>query len=299
MPEPRRVGAALYYGSLQALRVAAVRRRWCDAAVVLCYHNVIADDEAPTGAPGLHVRLDRFSRQVRWLAAHYQIVPLGEFVRRRTNRTSPPLAAITFDDAYAGVFDHAAPLLERLGVPWTVFVVADAAAGGSTGFWWDDPAVVAALTDARRERWLRSLRGDGASILADVRAPGTLPPPAYRAADWTTIRAHAEGRMEIGVHSATHRYLPALSDAELEHEVRASRARIHRETGVWSEFFAYPYGLCDERVRAAVRNAGYRAAFGLDPRLNRAAGDRWMLPRVNIPSDLSASAFEAWTAGLH
>jgi peptidoglycan/xylan/chitin deacetylase (PgdA/CDA1 family) len=299
MLEPRSVGATLFYEGLHALGLAAARRRWCDAAVVLCYHNVIGDTDVVMGAPGLHIPCARFARQVRWLADHYTIVSLGEFVHRRGTRSWPPLAAITFDDAYTGVFDHAAPLLERLGLPCTVFVVAEAA-GGSSGFWWDDPGVVSAQTDARREQWLRSLRGDRASIMADVRATGTPLPPAYRAADWATIRARAEGgRLDVGVHSATHRHLPSLTDAELEHEVMASRRLIHREIAVWPQFFAYPYGLCDERVRAAVRSAGYRAAFGLDPALQGAAGDRWMLPRVNIPSGLSHRAFEAWTAGLH
>ena len=298
MLEARRMGAALYYGSLHALGLPAARRRWGAAAVVLCYHNVIADTDAVSGAPGLHVHCDRFARQVRWLAAHYTIVPLGEFIRRRGVRTSPPLAAITFDDAYQGVFEYAAPLLDRLGIAYTVFVVAEGA-GHSSGFWWDQSGVVAALTDARRDRWLTQLRGDEAAILAEVGASAAVPPPACRAAGWDIIRTHVGSHMEIGVHSATHRYLPALSDAELEHEVIASRVRIHRETGVWAEFFAYPYGLCDERVRAAVRGAGYTAAFGLDPVLNGAAGDRWMLPRVNIPSELSDRAFEAWTAGWH
>src|SRR5207249_6236952 len=39
-----------------------------------------------------------------------------------------------------------------------------------------------------------------------------------------------------------------------------SRRVIERETGVTPDIFAYPYGLWDEGVRAAVRAAGYRAA---------------------------------------
>ena len=69
--------------------------------------------------------------------------------------------------------------------------------------------------------------------------------------------------IEIGVHSATHRCLPTLTEAELEHEVVASRTMIHAETGVWPEFFSYPYGLFDARVRGAVRSAGYRAAVAV------------------------------------
>ena len=39
-----------------------------------------------------------------------------------------------------------------------------------------------------------------------------------------------------------------------------SRRVIERETGVTPDIFAYPYGLWDERVKGAVRAAGYWAA---------------------------------------
>lgn len=210
----------------------------------------------------------------------------------------PPRAAITFDDAYAGVFEHAAPLLERLGIPATVFVVAEAPARVA-GFWWDEPDVIASITPALRDRWLRHLRGDRAAILSEVHGMATSSLPRdYRPADWATIRNQA-GIIDVGVHSYTHRFLPALSDDELEREVVESRRRIYDETANWPEFFAYPYGACDGRVRAAVRAAGYRAAFSLDAGLPDAPVDRWRLQRVNIPSGISDSAFEAWTAGLH
>jgi peptidoglycan/xylan/chitin deacetylase (PgdA/CDA1 family) len=292
--QAHRVGATLYYDGLRTFRVPAVRRRWQQAGVIVCYHNVVSDEDED-GAPGLHIPFRRFARQIRWLADHYDIVTLSELVRERSGRGAPPLAAITFDDAYAGVFEHAAPFLERLGIPATVFVVSGAP-GGVHGFWWDHPLIVEAQTDRLRDQWLRDLRGDGKTILAALGASPVVMPRAYRPADWETIRAHAEDRIDIGVHSATHRFLPALTDSELECELVTSRAVIHQQTGIWPEFFSYPYGLCDDRVRSAVRSAGYRAAFGVDAAAGRP--DRWTLSRTNIPSGISDSAFEAWTAGL-
>ena len=104
--------------------------------------------------------------------------------------------------------------------------------------------------------------------------------------------------MDLGVHSATHRSLPSLTDAELEYELVTSRSIVHRATGACPEFFAYPYGRWDARVRARVRAAGYRAALTLDAGLNDAASDLLALPRINVPAGISRAAFEAWTAGL-
>ena len=251
-----RLGAALYYGGLRAFGATALRRRVQDGGLILCYHDVVSGDDGRVGDPALHVTRDRFERQARWLAAHYQMLSLGELVRRLTS--GGPLrgtAAITFDDGYTGVFDHALPVLRRLGIPATVFVVAEAP-GRASGFWWDRPEVVVSLTPARRERWLKDLHGEQAAILSEVHA-GAAPAlsPGLRPADWETISAHLGDGIDVGVHSATHRSLTTLSDAELDREIVASRAAIHRATGVRPEFFAYPYGLSDPRVRGFVHSA--------------------------------------------
>jgi peptidoglycan/xylan/chitin deacetylase (PgdA/CDA1 family) len=297
--EALRAAAPLYYGGLRALGVTALNRRLKDAALVLCYHNVVAAGGSAEGDPAVHMAADRFAAQMRWVAARYRVVPLGDLVARLASGGAVrSLAAITFDDAYAGVFAHALPVLDALGLPATVFVVADAVRDGRT-FWWDRPEVVASATPERRERWLTAARGDGAAI-----APGHAPaeaeatPGALRPADGRTLREWLGRRVEYGVHSATHRSLPTLTDDELFYEVVRSREIVYETTGVRPDFFAYPYGRWDARVRATVAAAGYRAAFTLDPGLNRAAADPWALRRVNVPAAISPAAFEAWTGGL-
>jgi peptidoglycan/xylan/chitin deacetylase (PgdA/CDA1 family) len=294
-----RLGAAIYYGGLRALGATALRRRLRDAGLVLCYHNVVSGEHDRSGDPELHVPRERFERQVHWLRDHYDIVSLRELTERlAAGATLRSAAAITFDDGYTGVVEQAVPLLDRLGIPATVFVVAEAP-GRSAGFWWDQPDVVKSLTPARRDGWLKHLRGDESAILSEIQASaeGSLP-ASHRPAGWAMIRAHLGSAIDIGAHSATHRSLPTLTDAELQREVVGSRAALHQATGMWPEFFAYPYGLWDGRVRAAVRDAGYRAAFSLRAGLNGATADPWSLRRVNVPAGISDAAFEAWAAGF-
>jgi peptidoglycan/xylan/chitin deacetylase (PgdA/CDA1 family) len=190
------------------------------------------------------------------------------------------------------------PLLKHLKVPATVFVVANAAER-CEGFWWDQPRVVDAATAASRNRWLHQLHGDGAAILHDMSVAEQRVPDSHRAAGWDLVRRHVGDGIDLGVHSATHRALPTLCDGDLAHEVTASRAAVHRATGVWADFFAYPYGLCDGRVRAHVRAAGYRAALALGAGLNTGDADQWCLRRINVPADISDSAFDGWTAGFN
>jgi peptidoglycan/xylan/chitin deacetylase (PgdA/CDA1 family) len=292
--------SSLAYAGLRAIGLLALVRRLNDAGVILCYHNVVEGTAATrSGEPSLHLPAQAFQRQMRWLVRHYQVVPLEELVGRlRDRRPLRRLAAVTFDDAYLGVFHHAWPVLRDLQIPATVFVVANAPTSGKP-FWWDHPAVQAAATPRRRHAWLTELRGDGAAILQSITpAADPIVPSDQQPADWRTIARSAHEGLTLGVHSRTHRSLPTLSDAELTDELAASREVIARETGTAPECFAYPYGAWDPRLREAVRLAGYRAAVTLDYGLNRAGADPLALPRVNVPAGISDAAFEAWVAGL-
>jgi len=289
-----------YYAALHGVGLPAFARRLRDAGVILCYHNVSpARDGPPSGDPGVHLALEKFATQMAWLARHYDVVPLRELLDRlAANRPLHGLAAITFDDGYMGVFEHAWPLLLELGLPATVFVVADAPETGEP-FWWDHPAAAQRATPERREHWLKDLRGDGGDIisaLSAVAAPAL--PRALRPADWDTIGRATRAGLTLGVHSATHRTLTELDDVELEREVVASWETIRRRLGGHPEIFAYPYGRWNARARDAVRAAGYGGAVTLDYGLVRPDADPWALPRVSIPASISQLAFQAWAAGL-
>ena len=253
--------ARSYYGGLRAAGVPAVRRRLKDAGLILCYHNVVETAQG-AGCPGLHEGRERFTRQMRWLGAHYDVIGLREFTERMTNgRSLRSVAAVTFDDGYTGVFEHAVPVVRALRMPATIFLVADAV-GRSAPFPWDGAA-------------------------------------GHRPADWDQIRAALGGGIEVGAHSCTHQSLPRLTDAELEREIVASRAMLRQATGVSPQFFTYPFGHWDARVRDVVQSAGYLGGLTLDFGLNGRHEDRWALRRVNVPAGISDAAFQAWASGCH
>jgi peptidoglycan/xylan/chitin deacetylase (PgdA/CDA1 family) len=296
-----RILSSLFYVGLDALGIPQAVRQSRRAATILCYHNVVPDGAAAASAtPDLHTPLAAFESQVGWLARHYEIVRLRELVERiaRGERLYQ-VAALTFDDGYLGVFQHAWPVLARLGIPATIFVVAEAPSRWDS-FWWDHPDVPPSIAPTRLRYMLEELWDDEHAIpRAPWRRNCLAAPQWFQPAGWQVIAAAARQGVEIGVHSATHRRLPRLTDAELEREVIMSREVIQRETGVAPAFFSYPYGMWDERVKAAVRAAGYRAAVTVDPGLNGAGADPWALRRVTIPAKISEPAFRAYAAGLN
>ena len=128
---------------------------------------------------------------------------------------------LTFDDGYESVYTGAWPVLRKLGLPATVFLV--------TGYMgrandWDQPLA----------------RG------------------AFRHLSWEQAREMAaDGLVRFASHGVTHRDLTALDDAALEREFYESRAAITEELGRVPEAFSYPFGRFDARVVTALREAGY------------------------------------------
>ena len=292
----------LYYSALHNAGITMLARRLRHGALVLCYHNVVSrsNGSPPFGDPGLHLPLDQFTDQIRYVKEHYTVVPLRELVTRlEAGGSLRGLAAITFDDGYSGATTFAWPLLRTLGLPATMFVVAEAPARPAL-FWWDHPAVTHEDTASARNQLLISLGGDRAIILKEAAGavPATDIPGTHLPADWSVIaRAAAQG-LDLGAHTMTHRTLTRLDDIELAHEIRTPADIIQRYTGVRPALFSYPYGIWDRRVRDAVRRAGYRGAVTLDYGLNRAGIDVCGLRRINVPASISPRAFGAWAAGM-
>lgn len=212
--------------------------------LVLGYHAAGPDWPAP-----MSIRPDRLESQLRMLLDRgYRGVTFTEAVAR------PPdgrVVAVTFDDAYRSVYEHARPVLEGLGLPATVFVPT-AFAGAERPMSWPG---ISHWVGGPHERELVPMSWDQ---LADLVASG-----------W-----------EIGSHTRSHPRLPELPDDALHAELSGSRADCQHNLGVACTSIAYPYADCDRRVAAAAAAAGYAVGCAMSrrPRLS----DQMLWPRVGI-----------------
>jgi len=198
-----------------------------DDILVLCYHAL-----SPNWEASLSVTPDAFERQLThllgrgWQATTFTDAILNPGAGRRL--------AVTFDDAFASVKVHAAPILKRLGAPATVFAPTAYLSGGKLLSW---PGV---------DRWAAT---PDAGELA--------------AMDWDDIGELAEIGWEIGSHTRTHPHLTRLDDDQLELELAGSREECKRRIGADCTAIAYPYGDVDDRVAAATQRAGYMSGAAL------------------------------------
>ena len=104
-------------------------------AIILCYHRIA---DLPQSPRRLWVSPQRFAEQLEVLTRNFVPLSLAELGERLQEGKVPDKAVvITFDDGYADNFWSALPLLERFGVPATVFVKTGLV-GTEREFYWDE-----------------------------------------------------------------------------------------------------------------------------------------------------------------
>jgi peptidoglycan/xylan/chitin deacetylase (PgdA/CDA1 family) len=97
---------------------------------------------------------------------------------------------------------------------------------------------------------------------------------------WAQLEEMSAGGMEFGSHSFTHPYLTTADPDWMQYEIEQSKSQLEEHTGKTITAFAYPYGLYDDNVIAAVKEAGYLTACTIDPGATATAENLLTLPRM-------------------
>jgi peptidoglycan/xylan/chitin deacetylase (PgdA/CDA1 family) len=214
---------------------------------ILCYHAVEPGWRSP-----LAVDPDLFAGHCAWLSRHRLVIGLPEGVTRMNGSARWPagLTALSFDDGFAGLYQHALPILLEHRLPATVFLVAQTLTpAGRPVDWVDDPPRQPLETLSRGQ-------------VLDMLAAG----------------------ITFGSHSYSHHDLTTLTEEECERDLRKSRDVLEDLLGHSVRLLAYPRGRHNERVRAAAARAGFTHAFAL-PEGREPVGPL-ALPRAGVwPND--------------
>jgi peptidoglycan/xylan/chitin deacetylase (PgdA/CDA1 family) len=271
--------------------------RWVrrSQAVIFCYHNVVPDELSGTvGDRYLHTSISDFTRQLDFILNTYRVVPVDEILSRlRKGAALTGLAALTFDDGYAGALRHAVPLMRQADVPFTLFPVAEGATHRRP-FWWDRFSY---LENGQREHFLNSLQGEQAKIEKQSVETGDLPDDALPAG-WSELRGVVGPDCTFGVHTMTHRNLSVLSPDEVHWEIAQARDIIASELNLVPTLVSYPYGRTNATVLEQTKRAGFDAGLGLAPNLVQGGVDTFDVPRINVPAGIALASFACWSAGL-
>ncbi len=215
---------------------------------ILMYHRV--GDAHNAWEQKYCVSPERFRRHMQRLARDgWRAISLTHFFDWLEARAPLPERPflLTFDDGFLGIHTHAAEVLTQLRWPAAVFLVS--ALTGQTDLW-----------GARHNP-------SGAT---------------YPLLDASQINELAACGFDFQSHTRSHADLPTLDDAELRRELQDSRLELASLLGKPVDYLAYPYGHLDARVIDFTRDAGYRAAFSVQPGFNRPDVDRYRLRRLDV-----------------
>jgi len=206
----------------------------------------------------------RFLWQMVWLRlCRYRIISLPDLVAHlRSDRLPPGRAVVvTFDDGYADNYHLAFPILRKLRIPATIFLVSRAVGGEAN--WTTEPALAG-----------RPLLTVG------------------------LIKEMLDGGFEAGAHTRTHVSLTDVpADEKRELEIVGSRQDLEESFGRPIRTFAYPFGDYDPDIAQAVQRAGFHAACCSRSGVNDPATPHFELRRVEVrgTDSLLRFAFMVWS----
>jgi len=231
--------------SLFAVRLDAILMR--REAVVVAFHRVRDDADL---SDSLTIDSRTFESYCEFFKRFFNVVPLATLVETLHAGRAPHRAlAITFDDGYLDNFVRAAPVLERLQLPATFFVVSRWIGTSIVPFWDRDRGV--------QYPWMT----------------------------WDHLRDLRRRGFDIGAHTRTHVDLGTVSGRLAEQEIAGAREDLEQALAAPVRAFAYPFGGREhltEENRAIVKASGFDCCCsGFGGTVTRGS-DPFQLPRVPI-----------------
>ena len=325
----RRAYAALLFNTGLHLLVDAIMPR---RLTILAGHCVSAPSNASL-SKDMKIDAAKLERILAWLAAHYVMTTVGAGFERLKERGSKSLAALSMDDGYRDNRSHLLPLLEKLGVPATVYLESgpldERRVNWSHKYFW-------ILDRTGAEEFVRRF----VSLSADTRTNDTLSALAKktsysikrvlkyeapagernRAIDalfaalggderrlcdelymtWDDARALVKSGVEIGGHTVSHEILSRLDRPAAEREIAGSRDALKRALEIDSASFAYPFGRrwdFSGDVEEAVRASGFANAATTHAGTNGSTTNPYELKRIMIDEDADVELIAAEACG--
>lgn len=252
----------------------------------------------------------RFDSMMRYVAATYCVLPLGEAIDHLAQGTLPPRSlVITFDDGYADNAEVALSILQRHGLRATFFVSSGFLDGGRM---WNDSVIEClracphdsidlevfglgrrSLNGAVQRRQVidallprikyLTLAGREEAIAGLQRLCLVNEQPQSLMMSSEQVKSLHRAGMEIGAHTVNHPILASLAAHEAEYEIGEGRRRLQAIIDAPIDVFAYPNGRPGQDYGPShvgmVKSLGFRGAVSTAPGVGQTGDDLFQLPR--------------------
>jgi len=300
---------------------------------VLMLHGVLPEEEArPFNSTGKFVNPRELEELLECMSRQFKVMPMDAFIEALGSRARfDNQMLVTFDDGYQNVYDHAFPLLRRMGIPFTVFVATGFT--DSTATLWTDKVEFALFSSEKKTL--------GAGVLPRELS---LDGPVKRHAAVTLIKEALKGRtreeadrlvaslfdelgfdpddaglkpvrfmsseeiaemaaagVTFGGHSVTHPILSKESAERAGAEVGQCKRTLEEVTRRAVRCFAYPNGRREdfnESTKRQLADAGYSVAFTTIHGLYAPGDDPFEIRRIAVVGGYSCDELMTHASGI-
>lgn len=284
--------------------------------VVLRYHSVLDNPAEQADSIGLgiiHSSAD-FSRQMEYLSRICNVVTMDQVFGFATGAIKLPRrsVAITFDDGFADNLSTAIPIMNRYGIPGTIYVMTGYVASVP---WYCTLRYI--FTKSRRASFtdpfdgrLRSLENPEdrrRSFLSCSRVCARTPraeienrisalenaldvqyrPTTPLMLDWDGVREVVRQKHTIGAHTMTHPNLAYVSAEEVRTQMACSKMTIENQIGNKIRHFSYPSPIMEPHWTAETietcKATGYDTAVTCSSGCIRRGDSPLAIQRIFVP----------------
>ncbi len=203
------------------------------------------------------IRPSEFEGQLKFLRENgYKIVRLRDIVNFMMGRgTLPPRAvAITADDGHRTVFTEMKPIVERYRIPVTLFIYPSAISNASYAMTWEQ--------------------------LKELQATGLF-----------EIQSHTYWHPNFN--KDKRRLSPADYQKFVDWQMTKSKEVLERRLGAHVDLLSWPFGIYNDQLIAAARQAGYVAGFTIARRTVSRQDNIMAIPRFIVTNKDVGKAFQA------
>ena len=254
------------------------------------FHDISESESSFTKGMGVTISPSNFESALRFIAAHYHPVSLGDVLDHRRLPERPVL--LTFDDGYASVLDRAVPVCKRLGIPATLFLnsafldnkclspdnlvcyVANIRGMGTINnaariVLGKDAPELRAMMDVFRRLFTTISLTQRAEFLEALRHLAEVNDAQLAAAErlYLTsgqVRALSHEGFEIGNHTTCHVHCRNLRSRDRHEQIDRNKMDLEKLSGRAVRSFSVPYGSSidlSNELTTYLRSSGHQGVF--------------------------------------
>lgn len=219
--------------------------------IILIYHSV--------GNTPWALAPDMFKKQIQWLKAHCEIVPLTKLLTQ-VSAENKVQVSLTFDDGYACLYDTVLPILQAENATAMTYI--------NTG-WMGE-------SDSTRK----------------ASNPDLGHYPNEKFLTWDEVKDLEKFGWEIGSHGVEHYDLTRQPQKIIQQELTQSKEIIENKLSKACPHFAYTFGNHNTLLQKNVKKAGYRYAVAAHHAAVKKNSNPMAIPRLNIEKAYSLVDFK-------